>query len=46
VAVHVNDTLDGFSGPFQTDFVDAKGQVVASTIGTVQGRRIQVEPAH
>jgi hypothetical protein len=44
VAVHVNDTLDGFSGPFETDFIGADGQVVASTSGTVQGTRIQVEP--
>ena len=44
VAVHVNETLDGFSGPFETDFIGADGQVVASTSGTVQGTRIQAEP--
>jgi hypothetical protein len=44
VAVHLNDTLDGFTGPFVTDFVGADGQVAASTSGTVQGTRIQVEP--
>jgi hypothetical protein len=44
VAVQVNDTLDGFTGPFKTDFIGADGQVAASTSGTVQGTRIQVEP--
>jgi hypothetical protein len=44
VAVQLNDTLDGFTGPFNTDFIGADGQVVASTSGTVQGTRIQVEP--
>jgi hypothetical protein len=44
VAVQLNDTLDGFSGPFKTDFVGPDGQVLASTGGTVQGTRIQVEP--
>jgi hypothetical protein len=44
VAVQLNDTLDGFSGPFKTDFIGADGQVVASTGGTVHGMRIQVEP--
>jgi hypothetical protein len=44
VAVQLNDTLDGFSGPFKTDFIGADGQVAASTGGTVQGTRIQVEP--
>jgi hypothetical protein len=44
VSVQVNDTLDSFTGPFKTDFVGADGQVVASSSGTVQGRRIQVEP--
>ena len=44
VSVQLNDTLDGFTGPFKTDFIGADGQVVASTSGTVQGTRIQVEP--
>jgi len=44
VSVELNDTLDGFTGPFKTDFIGADGQVVASTSGTVQGTRIQVEP--
>jgi hypothetical protein len=44
VAVQLNDTLDGFTGPFKTDFIGADGQVAASTSGTVQGTRIQVEP--
>jgi hypothetical protein len=44
VAAQLNDTLDGFSGPFKTDFVGPDGQVLASTGGTVQGTRIQVEP--
>ena len=43
VAVQLSDTLDGFSGPFKTDFIGADGQVLASTSGTVQGTRIQVE---
>jgi transcriptional regulator with XRE-family HTH domain len=36
VAVQLNDTLDGFSGPFKTDFVGPDGQALASTGGTVQ----------
>jgi hypothetical protein len=44
VAVRVNDARDGFAGPFQTDFVGAEGQVLASSSGTVQGMRIAVEP--
>jgi hypothetical protein len=43
VAVRLNDTLDGFTGPFKTDFTGADGQVVASSSGTVLGTRIQVE---
>jgi hypothetical protein len=43
VSVKLNDTLDGFTGPFKTDFIGADGQVVASTSGTVLGARIQVE---
>src|SRR5947209_5831651 len=34
VVVQLNDTLDGFTGPFKTDFVGADGQVVASAGGT------------
>ena len=44
VAVKLGDTLDGFTGPFKTDFIGTDGQVIASTSGTVQGTRIQVEP--
>jgi hypothetical protein len=44
VAVQVNDSQDGFSGPFKTDFIGSDGQVLASSGGTVQGTRIQVEP--
>ena len=44
VAVQVNDTRDGFTGPFKTDFISADGQVLASSSGTVQGTRLQVEP--
>jgi hypothetical protein len=43
VAVQLNDTLDGFSGLFKTDFIGADGHVLASTSGTVLGTRIQVE---
>jgi hypothetical protein len=43
VAVHLNDSLDGFTGPFRTDFTGADGQVLASSSGTVLGTRIQVE---
>ncbi len=43
-SVKLNDTLDGFTGPFKTDFIGTDGQVVASTSGTVHGTRIQVEP--
>jgi hypothetical protein len=42
-AFQINDTLDGFTGPFTADFIGADGQVLASTSGTVQGTRIQVE---
>jgi len=44
VSVQLNDTMDGFTGPFKTDFIGADGQVVASTTGTVEGTRIEVEP--
>ncbi len=44
VAVQLNDTRDGFTGPFKTDFIGADGQVLVSTGGTVQGTRILVEP--
>jgi hypothetical protein len=43
VAAEVNETQDGFSGPFKTDFIGGDGQVLASSSGTVQGTRIQVE---
>ena len=43
VAVQLDDTLDRFTGPFTTDFIGADGQLLASTSGTVQGTRIQVE---
>ena len=43
VAVQVNDSLDGFSGPFKTDFIGADGQVLASSSGSVEGTRMQVE---
>jgi hypothetical protein len=41
-AFELNDTLDGFTGPFTADFIGADGQVLASTSGTVLGTRIQV----
>jgi hypothetical protein len=44
VAVQLNDNQDGFSGLAKTDFIGADGQVVASSTGSVQGMRIQVEP--
>jgi hypothetical protein len=43
VAVRVNDTQDGFTGPFTTDFIGPDGQILASSTGTVQGTRIQLE---
>lgn len=43
VAVQVNETQDGFTGPFKTDFIGADGQVLASSSGTAQGTRMQVE---
>jgi hypothetical protein len=43
VAVQVNDPQDAFTGPFTTDFIGADGRVLASSSGTVQGMRIQVE---
>ena len=39
----VNDTQDGFSGPFKTDFIGSDGQVLASSSGSVEGTRMQVE---
>jgi hypothetical protein len=44
VAVHLDETLDRFTGPFTTDFIGADGQVLASVGGTVLGTRILVEP--
>jgi hypothetical protein len=44
VAVRLNDARDGFAGPFQTDFLGADGQVLASSSGTVQGTRVAAEP--
>ena len=44
VAVRLNEARDGFAGPFETDFVGADGQQLASSSGTVQGLRITVEP--
>jgi hypothetical protein len=43
-AFQLDDTLNGFTGPFTADFIGADGQVLASSSGTVQGTRIQVEP--
>jgi hypothetical protein len=44
VAVQVNDSQDGFSGPFKTDFIGSDGQVLASVSGSVEGTKMQVEP--
>ena len=43
VAVQVDDTAGSFSGPYQTEFVVDDGTVKASSSGTVQGTRIQME---
>jgi hypothetical protein len=43
VAVQVNDSQDGFSGPFKTEFIGSDGQVLASSSGSVEGTRMQVE---
>jgi hypothetical protein len=43
VTAEVNETQDGFSGPFKTEFIGADGHVLASSSGTVQGTRIEVE---
>jgi hypothetical protein len=43
VVAQVDDSRDGFSGPFKTDFIGADGQVLASSSGTVEGTRMQVE---
>jgi hypothetical protein len=43
VAVQVNDSQDGFSGQFKTDFIGSDGQVLASSSGSVEGTRMQVE---
>lgn len=43
VAVQVDDTAESFSGPYQTDFLADDGTVKASSSGTVQGTRIQME---
>jgi hypothetical protein len=43
VAIQLNDTQDGFTGPFTTDFMGPDGQILESSSGTVQGTRMQVE---
>ena len=43
VVVQVNESQDGFSGPFKTDFIGSDGQVLASSSGSVEGTRMQVE---
>jgi hypothetical protein len=43
VAVQLNETLDGFNGPFTVDFLGAEGQPLASSSGIVQGTLIGVE---
>ena len=44
VSAQLDHTLESFTGPFKTDFIGTDGQVLASTSGTVQGKRIEVEP--
>jgi hypothetical protein len=43
VEVQVNDAQDRFTGPFTTDFIGPDGQILASSRGTVEGTRMQVE---
>jgi hypothetical protein len=43
VAVQVDDSGGSFSGPYQTDFLADDGTVKASSSGTVQGTRIQMQ---
>ena len=42
--VTVDPSGDHFSGRFQVDIFDANGTLIASDTGTVQARRIKVEP--
>ena len=44
VRATLNKAEDEFTGPFITQLLDLTGAVVKTTTGTVDGRRIQVEP--
>jgi hypothetical protein len=44
VAVEVDDTHTGFTGPYRTEFTSGDGLVLAAVAGTVRGTRIQVAP--
>lgn len=44
VSVQLNEAQDAFSGPYKTDFIGTDGQVVVSTGGSVDGKRILVVP--
>jgi hypothetical protein len=43
VTVQVNDSQDGFSGPYKTEFIGSDGQVLAASSGSVDGTRMHVE---
>jgi hypothetical protein len=43
VMLQVNEVQDSFNGPFTTDFIGPDGQILASSRGTVEGTRMQVE---
>jgi hypothetical protein len=43
-AVQLNEAQDAFSGPYKTDCIGTDDQVVASTGGSVDGRRILAVP--
>jgi len=42
--VTIGPSGDELSGMFQVDVFDAGGTLIVSDTGTVQGRRIKVEP--
>lgn len=42
--IALNDTLDGFSGTYQADVIDLSGNLLRSGLGTLDGKRINVEP--
>ena len=42
--ITLSDNSDQFTGPFQTDVFDAAGNKLFSIVGTVNAKRVRVEP--